>query len=439
MSRVGRGLLALVVAAAGAAEPSRAQQAPLPDVLLVRCAPTTDVACLTVSLDLDAAVAGRLRSPGGGIDTAWQVRYRRDTAVGALGRRVAGATPRPARILVLVDVSGSMKTQTVAGQRISGIGNAKIALKDYLLRPLDSLSGDAVRVAVAPFGSIDVERRIEAARFVPPAQAMDQVDGLPAPDRENTGLYSAVVFGVRRLEAELREAGTGALGVLVVLTDGNNQVLPGDDFGLLDGPGGLAEAERVVRASAVTPWLIGVGPVDRARLAALAGSAERAQVVELDLFQLRRPLAEARDLLLSVWEVTFLVPTKGREELGRGLTTVAVGHRAANGPLAAAVWRPPVIALPAFSGAIASGVVPAAAVQPTGALSRRVPLLLFVTVLLAMLWLLVPRLLWPRLVPAGAATAKAKTPKAAGGLRTDLKEAPPRRPQDVTASRARPA
>jgi hypothetical protein len=177
--------------------------------------------------------------------------------------------------------------------------------------------------------------------------------------------------------------------------------------------------------------------VDRARLRSLAGGAGRSYVVELDLFQLRQPLAETRDLLLSSWDVTFLVPTKGREELGRGLTTAVLGHLAGGGLLAASVWRPPVIALPAFSGAIGTGVIPAAAVKTTGSFSRRVPLLLFVLVLLLMLWLIVPRMLWPRVVPAGEPAARKAAPQTVGGLRGDLTEAPPRRPQDITASRAR--
>ena len=421
----------------GAIGPVRAQ---LPDALLVRCAENASQACLTTNVELGVDAARRVAAARAGtLDSAWRVRFRGDDGA-AFGRRMPGVGTRPARILMLVDVSGSMRNL--------GIGTAKIVLKDNLLRSLESLGGESVRVAVAPFGSVDVAARIRSARFVTPGQAIDQIEALPAPDRENTGLYSAMQLGADRLEAELAQAGPEALGVLVVLTDGNNDVdHPGDDPGLLSGSAGLAVAARAVAASGEVPVVIGLGSaIDPRPLQTLAGPRGRSYVVPLDAFELARPLDDVRDLLASTWEVAIPVPSGGREELGRSWATIAPRLVLGGGePVSTglAVWRPPVLALPAFSGVVSAGVIPAAiAGQPGGGgiVDRRVPLALFVLILLALVWLVLPRLLWPRIVPAGEApAAPKKAVKAAGGLRADLKEAAPRKPADVTASRARVA
>lgn len=430
----GRMLAIAGCALALGARPTAAQRADLPELLLVRCAPASGLACLAASLNLSPDAARMLgRAPAALADTGWRVWFRGDTAAPAFGRRAVSEAPRPVRVLLLVDVSGSMRANL-------GIGFVKLAVKDHLLRPLDSLARGSVRVAVAPFGSLAVERRIAGARFVAPAEAAAQVEALPAPDRENTALYSAMSLGADRLERELADAGEGALGVLVVITDGDNDVRPGDDPGLLAGDAGLSLAAERLARSPVVPWIVGIGSrVSGGPLARLAGAKGRSTVVPIDAFELARPLAELRPLFATAWEVALRVPLGGREELGRGWALAAFRHLAAGREVqAGAVWRPPVIALPAFSGVVGSGVVPAGLAASSGTLSRRVPLLLFVLVLLALLWLVVPRLLWPRPALAGApAPVAEKKARAAGGLRTGITEAPPRRPQDVTAGKAR--
>jgi Mg-chelatase subunit ChlD len=432
-----RGAFGLVALLAALAAPGQAQ---LPDALLVRCADNTNQACLTTTIDVSVdAARGIATAPAGALDSAWRIRFQGDDGIVAFARRLPGVRSRPARILMLVDVSGSMRNL--------GIGTAKIVLKDNLLRSLESMADGAIQVAVAPFGSVDVAGRIRSARFVPPAQAIDQVEALPTPERENTGLYSAIDLGAERLKTELAQAGPDALGVLVVLTDGNNDVdHPGDDPGLLTGPAGLQTAARSVAGSGLVTAVIGLGGgVDPRALQTLAGPRGRSYVVPLDAFELARPLDDIRNLLSSTWEVAFPVPSGGREELGRGWTAIgtslALGGGAA-GATGVAVWRPPVMALPAFSGVVSPGVIPAGISNQlggSGVIDRRIPLALFVLILLALLWLVLPRMLWPRIVPAGAAAAAApkKKAKLAGGLRTDLKEAAPRKPADVTAAKAR--
>src|SRR5690606_14599124 len=109
----------------------------------------------------------------------------------------------------------------------------------------------AVRVAVAAFGSVGVANRINNAVFTTPDSARLAVDALPTPDRENTGLYSAVELGMGRLAKELQGSESAGIGVLMLVTDGteNDVGRPGDDSGLLAGPEGLRRAARAVDQS----------------------------------------------------------------------------------------------------------------------------------------------------------------------------------------------
>ncbi|MEZ4586581.1 MAG: VWA domain-containing protein [Gemmatimonadales bacterium] len=428
-----RRIAVLFIGLLGTGQPVAAQDAP--ELLLVRCAEGIALPCLTTVVDLAPSAAIRVNAMEGA-DSSWQVRFGRDSAAPGFGRRTVALRPRPARVLLLVDVSGSMRNL--------GIGVAKLVIKDNLLRPLEAMGGEQVRVAVAPFGSRSVEARIEGVPFVAPGDAVAQVEALPDPDRENTGLYSAVRAGIRRLDSEMAGLEGDATALLIVLTDGDNDVGGSeDDPGLLDGPAGLAAAAEAVGRSAAFTAIVGVGTrVDPRPLRVLAGERGRSSVVPLDAYRLAEPLTAAREMLASGWEVVFRVARGGREELGRGWARAAIEHRSGALELPLAVWRPPVVALPAYSGIATPGLVPAGLIEAAVGgrfLDRRIPLVLFALVLIGLLWLVVPRLLWPPIVPAAApgAAPKKKAPKVVGGLRTDVQEAPPRRPTDVTASGAR--
>ncbi len=403
------------------------------DVTLLRCGERSARPCLMTTVSLRPEQARQLagRSPDS-LSVAWRARFLRDTSLAGRAQRTWSSAMRGNRVLILVDVSGSMKNL--------GIGTAKLVVGNFL-RTLDSLPAGSVRVAVAPFGSVSVADRIATARFTTPDSARHAIDRLPNPDRENTGLYSAVEAGVERLSRELAEAGEG-LGALVVLTDGDNDVgRPGDDPGLLAGTAGLTRAAQAVDQSAAFTTIVGIGNLNAQALRTLAGPRGRAYLKSLDAYELARPLAEVRDLFAISWEVLFPLSV-AREGLGRGPASLVPSLGAVAGT---ALWRPPVIALPAFVGVASSALLPSGVgAAPVGfVLDRRWPLALMAGVLLFLLWFVAPRLLWPS-SPAVAPLQGAPTPPKvvsppAGGLRADVKEVAPRRPSDTTAAKARRA
>ncbi len=397
------------------------------DLVLLRCRSAAPTPCFMTAVDLGPA---RRDS-----NASWRASFRGDTAVPGVGRRSrsleSGASHR---LLILVDVSGSMRDVVGTG-RASRFGLTRAALRDFLVS-LDSLPAGSVKVAIAPFGSRQVAPQIQASAFGTPREAQSALDRITDPRTdENTGLYSAVDLGVRKLEAELKTAGGGGLGVLLLVSDGVNQVFPnrGDDPDLLDGAAGLEQAARAVGRSRVLPSILGINRVDESVLRRLAGPRGQVTVVKDDGYEIDRGLARTRDLLWTTWEVVFS-PGSTREELGRSWAELTAG---AGGPVGRGVWTPPTIALPAFEGTAPPTLAPARGQDRTDRRWLLAPMLL---VSLSLLWGVVPRYLWPPVTdPLAVAPAKAERGVAPppGSLRAGLTEVPPRRPTDVTASKAR--
>ncbi len=425
----------LLIAAMLGARTAAAQQAS--EAILLRCSERSSALCASARVDLEAGTARRLMGADPvALTQAWKGRFGRDTALLGAGQPLVAGT---GRILLLLDVSGSMKG--------AKIGTARLVLRQFI-RALDSLPAGSVRVALAPFGSVDVARRIRAARFVVPDSAALRIDALPAPEKENTGLYSAVTFATERLRSELKQAPAGTIGLLVIVTDGNNDVGRGDDPGLLVGSAGLAEAARAVEDSPIGVGIVGIGDLDRQALKSLAGSRGQSFVVSASpgAFELSQPLSQIRRMLWTSWDVTIRLGATNRADLGRapGVLSVDLAVGKDRVPGGSALWRPPLVALPAFAGTVPSGVLSAALVRGdnTGSWVGTALLAAFLALLLVEVWIVLPRFLWPPVAPAVVATAPSKErtpapPKGAGTLRTDLKEVAPRKPTDVTASKGR--
>ncbi|HEX8829568.1 MAG TPA: vWA domain-containing protein [Longimicrobium sp.] len=401
--RLAVGILALGVAMA---LPSCA--AGQADGELVRCDAARAAPCVQMRLSLALEEASAANA-----STRWS------GAAGAIGFREVDVRPvieRPLTILALVDVSGSM-----AG---AGLEHTRSALRTFLR----DLSGSAAEVAVAPFGSRDVAAGIQAARFGTPAEAEAQLDRLPAP-AGNTGLYSAVQAGVELLAGRLRAAPEKEVALLV-LTDGRNDVgKPEDEPGLLAGAEGRERAVDAVRRSGVPVWVVGIGSgVDQAELAALAGPLGRAHVGASDSVRLARTLGEIRGALATKRAVTAVLPASSRSRLARGEAVV----RVESGALFESRdfrWRPPLMALPAFAGvATPSRPLVTAADEPRT--NVRLVTAFFAT-LLALLWWVVPALIWPVQRPLQPAVRRRGSRR---GVRPGVQEAPPRRPSDITAA-----
>jgi Mg-chelatase subunit ChlD len=402
---------------------------------LMRCVSEAGAACLRVDLTLRPEEAARysgLTGEGGG----W---------AGSLGGEVLpppvvtvpAHSDLPLRVLILVDVSGSM-----AG---SGLEVTRSALRSFLFD-----SPDSVRVGIAPFQSRDVEPRIRSAAFVSRDSAFRQLEALPEP-AGNTALYSAAAVGVERLAAELDGLGPDAWGGLLLITDGVNDVgNRGDDAGLLAGPDGREIARDALADGGIQPWLVGIGAnVSAAELTALAGPGGVTMLAGTDPLELGRSFAAIQGWLLTEREFLFVLPTGARTRLTGRETPLELRFRAASDGVEEVVrassYRPPAFALPAFEevGDASELTESLMASLPEGplAIDPRWPLFLFFAVLWLMLWLAVPRVLWPAEVDEEAealsrkVAAAAEAEEATGvgrGLRIDVEEAPPRNPNDVT-------
>lgn len=444
----------LALAAALAVALSTRVEAQDGSLRLVRCDSAGQSACLSAQATLlpeEARAVARAGDPGG----SWNVEAGPATAHGVRGVVVQESRPS-LRLLVLVDVSGSM--------RGTGMQTARSALRAFL----NSLPPGSVRAAVTPFASARVEERIRAARFVDARAAVRQVDALPDPDvKANTGLYSAVPAGLARLDAEREAAGGAGWDALLVVTDGKNDVgHPHDDAGLLAGEAGRDSAARTIRRNSAYVFVVGFGTgVDARELAALGTVRGESFTVAEDPLALRRALAA-----IGQWVVTartLLVPVGGAGEAR--LASAPVRLRATRAGTSregarAGPWSPPLYALPAFQGRPPEGmgiVLP----HPDAWLLRRLGVLVFFAGMLVILWTVVPPLLVTPSTPpvrlraspveagpvrvAGAGAAPrirlrqpAGQPAAeleAGEVRRDLREAPARRPTDVTAEVRRPA
>src|SRR5215469_1022399 len=218
-------------------------------VQLVDCQPVSAVPCFTTSFNI-------VNSEGEpyGIDLPSADQLLTDLTITADGVPVkvfyvstAGSKKlvRGRLALVLVDISGSMARKLPTGE--TRFQAAQSALTQFL----DSFQDGVDEVAIVPFESHNVASTIRAASFAhTKADALAQVNGIPAPlARNNTALYSAVSLGLDALHDHIHrlqesDSGYAPETMLIVMTDGRNEVYAGDDAGLLSGAEGLDEAAR---------------------------------------------------------------------------------------------------------------------------------------------------------------------------------------------------
>ena len=358
--------------------------------------------------------------------------------------------------LILVDTSGSMNARMASGQ--TRFQTAQAALGRFF----DTFDEKADRVAIVPFDSHDVERRIRSAQFArSKADALAAVSALPPPQTtNNTAIYSAVVTGLDVLTSQARAVaapGTASPEMLLVLmTDGKNEVLRGDDPGLLDGAMGLQRAAEAVKASGIQ--VIGVGFGDPGSIDENAmRQVSTSLFLASNLDQLTQVFSVARTLLTNRIHATFASPfdylssLEGRTLRIRASLTLPNGQKFES---TEQVWAAPQIGVPAYEGACETDELRTAlALVPSGnyLMSLIRPVLVFAGLgtLLLVLWFWVPRLVWAdqyvgrvpmkvtsRWDVAGARGGRQdQTPRrpAPPGFQTrNVKDAAPRGPSDMT-------
>jgi Mg-chelatase subunit ChlD len=153
-------------------------------------------------------------------------------------------------LMLLFDLSGSMITGNLGSRtRLEAAKDAGMVLLNNF-RPGD-------RIAIAPFESHDVKAKIENAPFVENREdAQAQIENLEARRDGNTALYSATIFALERLQ---RLKKTDRQYMLVILTDGKNDLRPGDDPELLRRKDDLDSVIRKLRETNIQTFTIGVG------------------------------------------------------------------------------------------------------------------------------------------------------------------------------------
>lgn len=349
----------------------------------------------------------------------------------------AGGAFKPAFILVLMDVSGSMRSRGGGTSSITRFESTRSALSAFLSK----LASDRlpVRVAVAPFGSERVDETIARSEFRKPQEALKDVARIPAPAPEaNTALYSAVRAASRRLAKERGSKNIRAL--LLVVSDGRNDV--GQDRTLLPNDS-LVAATRAMQDARVDPVLLGIGDnIPTAQLDSLAiGStspylttADAAGSIAAKLFQIRNDLQSRRLVFWAPEDIASL----GRIVRDAGLLDQT---RELVLPVD---WTPPLVALPAFEFPADSGLAATWAqgrdVEDSAGVGARLAYASLLLVLCAGGWLVLPRWIWPPIVldrdvrrETTDVAPVAEQATTAGGLRRGVREVAPRAPHADTA------
>jgi len=303
--------------------------------------------------------------------------------------------------LILIDISGSMINRLSTGE--TRFGAAKAALGRFI----ENFEDGVDQVAIVPFESHHVEPTIRNAVFARDKQAAEQqIASLPVPGRRNnTALYSSVTIGLDVLRHKIQESGrTPAENLLIIMTDGKNEVYKGDDAGLLDGPPGLQTAASKVKESGVQ--VIGIGfsdsnDVDETALKEISTTFYMAQ----DAQKLNRIFTVARRLLNNRITATFASPWADRASLASRNLRVSARLKLPSGDTLSSdeqTWTSPAMGIPAFdencSVAEKQAILDINWSPHAGNwVSILRPVLVFVGLggLILILWFWVPRLLWP--------------------------------------------
>lgn len=308
---------------------------------------------------------------------------------------------RPRIVMLLIDISGSMRT--ILRNGLTRFDAAKSAASMFL----NGFESGTDKIAIVPFGSHNVEQMVRNAQFATTReQAQAQIDSLKAPSpRENTGLFTAVSAALDVL-ARQSHAAPGSEVLLVVMTDGQNDVERGDDAGLLSGEQGLSTVASKVQTSGIAVHAIGFGDKKDIDQAALGRIGTKFDMTE-DPDDLKRLFTVSRALLNSRMRATLESPWKDRASLaGKDLVFTADLSLPSGEVLHSekAKWSAPEMDVPSFQDKCEPMEARALLARPklpdsTGWLGMAIlrPLAVFVGfgVLLSLLWFGLPRLIWP--------------------------------------------
>jgi Mg-chelatase subunit ChlD len=377
--------------------------------MLVQCAPVSLVPCFSVVL-----TPGNSAGKPVPVGLPSKDRLLQSMQIDSYGTTITpfyislgsgqDSSQRPNIVLIEVDISGSMNSPVSAG--VSRFDAAQTAIAKYL----ESMQGGVDQIAIVPFESHHVVSTIQSAVFTSKRdEAMAQLKALPRPGtKNNTALFQAVYSGVQSMQNEMTslvKPGTTAEDFqprVIVMTDGKNEVMRGDDADLLDGPLGMQQAVAKVTASGLD--VVGIGFGDRSGIdtEALKRLSKRVFLATTgdELMQIFR---DTTPLKTSNLEVTFLSPWADRASLASNdpqfaFTLTLPDGRKLTSPLVR--YATPAMAAPLYERqATAEEMQALIAVRPlanSGWDTVLRGLLVFggCGVLLLLLWFWIPRLIW---------------------------------------------
>lgn len=366
---------------------------------------------LPVSIAPPKDSAFEVAERGGPIHQPLSLRYDQESLT-----HVSSRTPNQRYALLLIDVSGSMLDSAGSETRSNKYQAAKTAAQRFLA----GFQPGQDHVAVVPFESHQVRRRVRAAVFAEDIESAErQIAKLPVPQsHHNTGLYSAVDAALDVL-AETKRKHPAAGMLLVVLTDGQNQVLRGDDPDLLKGRAGLEAVSGKGNAIGLPIITIGFGDesiplgkkgaIDARSLRRLAWPDASQFHAARDVQSLGKLFGVARQLLVNRWQLTFTTHRKDRSQLAGQDLKFQIRLRLDDRILQSSwvTFKTPQMSAPPFEGKLDAGErqaltqisanlpVPESTSSPWAVAVRRAFIFAGFGGLLAFFWFAVPRAIWP--------------------------------------------
>jgi Mg-chelatase subunit ChlD len=219
------------------------------------------------------------------------------------------ATESKLDMMMLFDLSGSMVTNRFeSGTRLDAAKDAARSLLDNF-RPGD-------RIAIAPFESHDVRARIDSAVFAETREdVLDQINRLQARQDGNTALYTATILALERLK---KLKGPDRQLMLLVLTDGKNDLRPGDDPEALSRKDDLRLTLDKLREANIQTFTIGVGEAvdaDALRAMVYPPDSDAQYSNASDLQSVRNFLARAKQSMVEQIGIDFFTHRANYQQL----------------------------------------------------------------------------------------------------------------------------
>ena len=395
------GVLVLAFGTIVAAQPDHLEYLRTPQ--LVDCDPRPFFRVIVNAVDADRRPAG-LAIDATNPTKAFQVfegNRKHDVVYVSTRSTTAGAQGN--YMMLLFDTSGSMNRKVASGE--TRFAAAKAAVKSSLAGFVEGVD----HIAIVPFDSHDVAGRIGRAAFQTTRAGVEQqVDAMPVPrPNNNTAIFSAVQVALGILK---QRSDAGADVSLVVFSDGENDVnRPGDDPGLL-GDEGLAIVRDLANKVKVPLITVGFGVTGNAKAEqAFRGiawpNAENYYDASTDASRLKEILESTRRKLTDQIQILFGPVRDTRSQLAgqtiafRIQTTGASSIASRSEP----TWNAPAVGVPLSDAKCTTAEARALTVTdgpPVPPHDWRIPILLGLSALLALLWFGAPRLMWPeRYVP----------------------------------------